>query len=63
MIKKGDFVDTPRFCKVEIEKVFTSRETAARQGFREPTHYQGSGYEILGKHTDSNHMIFAAVKR
>ena len=62
MIKKGDFVDTPRFCKVEIEKVFTSRENAARQGFHEPTHYQGE-VDILGKHTGRDRMIFAAVKK
>ena len=30
-IKKGSWVDTPRFCKVKIEKVFSSMENAAKQ--------------------------------
>jgi hypothetical protein len=62
-IKKGDYVYTPRFCSVEIKKVFRSRNTAGKQGFVEPTHYTSSEYDILGKHTGTNMMIFAAVKK
>lgn len=65
-MKKGDWVNTPRFCAVQIQKVFKSRETAYKQGFSEPTHYDGAEswkYDVLGKNTSLNHMIFAAVKR
>jgi hypothetical protein len=61
-MKKGDCVDTPRFCKVKIEEVFESSAIAREQGFYEPTHYSGA-YEVLGKHTGTNRMVFAAVKR
>lgn len=62
-MKKGDWVDTPRFCKVQIEKVFRSAETARKHGFTEPTHYKGDEYGILGKPLDMYIMIFAAYKR
>ena len=58
-MKKGDWVNTPRFLKVQIEDVLTP-EQAREQGYTEPTHYDGE-YSILGKHTGINRMIFAAV--
>lgn len=61
-MKKGESVYTERFCTVRIEKVFRSRETARKYGFIEPTYYEDDKYTILGKHTGTNHMIFAAVK-
>lgn len=62
-MKKGDWVNTPRFCKVQIEKVFRSEETARKTGFREPTYYCDCEYGILGKNTGINEMTFAAYKK
>ena len=62
-IKKGDYVETPRFLKVRIAKVFRKLERARAEGFIEPTHYRDSDYYIRGKHTGPNRMIFAAIKR
>ena len=62
-MKKGDYVETPRFCAVKIEKVFKNHTTAYKQGYCEPTHYKNWEYEILGKHTGTNTMVFAGVKK
>jgi Ni/Co efflux regulator RcnB len=62
-MKKGDWVETPRFCKVKIQKVYRSNERAWNDGYTEPTHYRDSEYHIRGKHTGPNRMIFAAIKR
>lgn len=64
-MKKGDYVYAPRFCQVRIEKVFKNMGNANKAGFTEPTHYtwkNSDGYDIVGKHTGCNQMIFAAVK-
>lgn len=61
-MKKGDLVYTPRFCTCQIQKVFTSRENAYKQGYTEPTHYDKDGYTVYGKHTGINRMIFAGIK-
>lgn len=62
-MKKGDWVDTPRFLKVEIEYVFESASQAYEAGFKEPTHYRSDDYDVLGKSLDIYHMVFAAVKK
>ena len=62
-MKKGDYIETPRFLKVKIQKVFRSNERAIKEGYTEPTHYRNSEYHIRGKHTGLNTMIFAAIKR
>lgn len=62
-MKKGDYVYTPRFCSCKIEKVFRSVQNAQKQGFIEPTHYASAEYDILGKHTGVNRMIFAAIRK
>jgi hypothetical protein len=62
-MKKGDLVNTPRFCKVKIEKVFRSNERANKEGYTEPTHYRDSEYMIRGKSIGNNRMIFAGIKR
>ena len=62
-MKKGDWVDTPRFCKVQIEKVFKASETARKYGFLEPTHYKDNQYNIWGKNIGENCMVFAAVQK
>jgi hypothetical protein len=59
-LKKGDWVDTPRFLKVQITQVCFDNDARAL-GFNEPTHYQNFYYNILGKNTGKNTMIFAAV--
>lgn len=61
-MKKGDYVYTPRFCTVRINEVYDTREEAAKNGYTEPTHYNGD-YEILGKSLDMYHMKFAAIKK
>jgi len=62
-MKKGDYVETPRFLTVKIEKVFKSNERALREGYTEPTHYGNPEYHIRGKHTGPNMMKFAAIKK
>ena len=62
-MKQGDWINTPRFLKVKIEKVFNSEREAKEQGFYEPTHYDNTEWEICGKHIGINRMIFAAVKK
>lgn len=62
-MKKGDWVHTPRFGKVKIEKVFQKYETATKVGFTEPTYYRDDTYDVCGKALDGCHMIFAAVKK
>ena len=62
-MKIGDYVETPRFLKVRIEKVFDSRNEARQEGYTEPTHYDKGDYEISGKHTGINTMKFAAIKK
>lgn len=62
-MKKGDWVNTPRFCAVQVEKIFKKAETARKQGFCEPTHYNDWQYDIWGKHTGKNTMVFAAIKK
>lgn len=62
-MKAGDYVDTPRFCKVKIQEVFNTMATAAEFGYVEPTHYKNPDYVVLGKHIGTNRMIFAAVRK
>jgi len=61
-MKAGDYIYTPRFCTCKIEKVFDNKREAYAEGYTEPTHYEGE-YDILGKHTGINRMIFSAVKK
>lgn len=60
-MKIGDWIDTPRFCKVRIDEIFESISEARESGYKEPTHYRGE-YKILGKSIDGYHMVFAAAK-
>lgn len=62
-MKKGDWVNTPRFCNVQIEKLFCSEEAARKAGFTEPTYYRNYEYGILGKSIGYNKMAFAAYKK
>lgn len=64
-MKKGDTVYTPRFCSVQIEKVFRSKKTAFKAKFTEPTYYKDPDglYDVYGKSLDVHHMQFAAVKK
>lgn len=63
MICVGDYVETPRFCKVRIAAVYTDNNEALENGYTEPTDYRNEEYHIRGKHTGINTMIFAAIKR
>jgi len=62
-VKKGEYIKTPRFLTVKIEKVFRSNERAYKEGYTEPTHYVNSEYHIRGKHIGENRMVFAGIKR
>ena len=62
-MKKGDYIRTPRFMNVRIEKVFRSEDNARKAGFTEPTHYNDSSYGIYGKSVDQYKMLFAAFKK
>lgn len=60
-IHAGDYVDTPRFCKVQIERVYRDESEMRQDGFTEPTDYRDSEYVVCGKSTELNCMIFAAA--
>ena len=62
-MKKGDWVNTPRFLNVEIKEVFENISQAYEAGFKEPTHYRSDEYDVLGKSLDVYHMVFAAAKK
>lgn len=62
-MKAGDYINTPRFCRVRIEKVFDSRKQAESAGYKEQTYYNDPNYGILGKSIDLYHMTFAAYKK
>ena len=62
-MKKGEWIETPRFLKVQIEKVFNTIQEAYTEGYTEPTHYNSPDFDIKGKHTGINRMIFAAVRK
>ena len=62
-MKKGDWVDTPRFCKVEILKVFRSKKNAFKAGYTVSADYRGSsGFSVYGKMVGVNRMNFAAIE-
>jgi len=64
-LKKGDFVDTPRFLKVRISEILLSNKAdcacGCDPGFTEPTHFEHPYYNVFGKHIGTNRMVFAAV--
>lgn len=62
-MEKGDWVDTPRFCKVQIEKVFKNQQNAIKAGFTEPTYYRDYEYGVVGKSISQYEMVFAAYKK
>ncbi|SDF62467.1 hypothetical protein [Sporomusa acidovorans] len=62
-IRVGAYVKTPRFCTVQLKEVFTDKHAANEAGYVEPTHYENEQWDILGKHTGINRMVFAAVKK
>ena len=61
-MKAGDKVYTPRFCTVQIEKVYDSRREAYKNGYTEPTYYENENYGVMGKSIDLYHMEFAGYK-
>lgn len=63
-MKKGDKIDTPRFCTVTIKKVYKDEKAAFEDGFREPTFYdKDPEFGIYGKSLDMYHMEFAAFRK
>jgi hypothetical protein len=62
-MKKGDWVNTPRFCKVKIQKVFRSEWNAFKNGFTIGADYKDAeGFSIYGKSVGHNLIQFAAVR-
>lgn len=59
----GDYVDTPRFCYVQIERVYRDETEMRRDGYTEPTDYRDSEYVVCGKSIGLNHVIFAAARK
>lgn len=62
-MKKAEWVDTPRYGKVQIADVYESLADARAQGYTEPTHYKDENYAVLGKSTRKDRMVFAAAKK
>lgn len=62
-MKKGQYVLTPRFCTVKIDKVFRSQENAAKAGYTEPTYYKDYDFGVVGKSTGLYTMTFAAYRK
>ena len=62
-MKKGDYVRTPRFLNVKVEKVFRSEENAKKAGFTEPTYYDDCEFGVAGKVIGVNRIIFAGYKK
>lgn len=61
-MKAGDYVYTPRFCTVRIQKVYESEASARMDGYTEPTYWEHHQYGILGKSLDLYRMEFAAYR-
>lgn len=58
MPKINDYVHTPRFLTVRIDRVFRSYEDMVKAGFTEPTHFRGD-FKVNGKSIDMYTMVFA----
>lgn len=63
MVKKGDYVRTPRFLMVRIEDVYDDERTMRKNGYTEPTHYWADDCVICGKSIGQNRMLFAACNK
>ncbi len=59
----GDVIYTDRFCHVQLNEVFDSVEALMEAGYTEPTYTKNDVYDIRGKSTGENKMVFAAGKR
>ena len=62
-MRVGEYVDTPRFCKVEIAHIYEDERAAREDGYTEPTYYENPAYGVRGKSLDRYHMLFAAYKK
>lgn len=62
-MKAQEYIKTPRFGTVYIQKVFNNKDEAFKEGYKESTHYENENYGILGKSLDMYHMQFAAYKK
>lgn len=60
-MRKGDYVNTPRFLRVRLEAVYGCPEELYAEGYKEPTHYKSEDYTVLGKSIGDNRMLFAAA--
>lgn len=63
MVKKGDYIRTPRFLMVRIEDVYEDERTMRKNGYTEPTHYWADDCVICGKSIGGNRMLFAACNK
>lgn len=62
-ISLGDWINTPRFCKVQIDAIFADAKEAARAGYTEPTYFEDPEWAIRGKSIDRCTMFFAAIRK
>lgn len=63
-MKKGDYVQTPRFGQVRIQAVYENKAEADRAGYREPAYATtNDGYGVAGKTLAVNTMVFAAYRK
>ena len=64
IMKKGDYIRTPRFGVVRINEVFETVQTMEEAGYTETTHYwDDPDYEVFGKNLEEFRMVFAAGKK
>lgn len=62
-MKKGDWVYTRRFEKVQIEEVFETMDQAFSAGYKVIAYSQLDNYVVVGKNIDKYEMVFAAYKK
>ena len=59
----GDYIQTPRFCQVQVSAVFRDFDTCYSCGFQESAHVIGREYVVYGKSIGMNRMIFAVCPK
>jgi len=62
-IKIGDWVKTPRFCKVKISAILANNTQAREFGYTEGTDFQDENWSIKGRIIGENRMEFAAIRQ
>jgi len=58
----GEYIETPRFLTVKVAAILGAVE-AREMGYNVPTDYHNEYFNVLGKSTGTNTMIFAIVRK